>query len=453
MSISLKDHIAGSIRSLKVALVVCSGVASFVVTFMLSIYFSVDSDRATIHAARSYLVGLVASNDRPDTFRILESIAVERDRQLTLVVDGMVFADTFDLERVDQTYSPNKDIAFLGAKFLRGGRMEHAVSLSETPNLYVVMEGQVWPMLWSSLAVSIVVALMILAMMYLINRAISRALDHGLKPLSDLVRDVSRIGTEREIAPQEPALRIEELQEIRSAIELANRALLEAQNRLAESKAKELTANAFQSLIHDLHTPVTTLHAWVGVLQESDLLSKEDKDAIAGVLRLAEQILRQVTAGRKNLEIPESGLMVGDLRDTVSACISQVQSARPQSSIAIEPQFLAKPIIALHDSSAVSRAIVNLLENAVDAAESKVCVDLAATMQGVVVRIEDDGPGISPEAVAKFIWGRGVSERKGRQAFGLSSAAHIARAHSGRIIHRNSKALGGACFELQLGVQ
>lgn len=108
------------------------------------------------------------------------------------------------------------------------------------------------------------------------------------------------------------------------------------------------------------------------------------------------------------------------------------------------------PVIAAHDPDLLQRAIINLLENGIEAAGSKVRVALHQSSEGASITISDDGPGMDESQVSLHLQGRGQSSKADRQAFGLSSANHIVRAHGGRIIYRRGE-LGGASFEIRLG--
>jgi len=107
-------------------------------------------------------------------------------------------------------------------------------------------------------------------------------------------------------------------------------------------------------------------------------------------------------------------------------------------------------VIAAHDPDLLQRAIINLLENGIDAAASKVRIALQRTRDGASITVSDDGPGMDESQVSLHLQGRGQSSKADRQAFGLSSANHIVRSHGGRIIYRQGE-LGGASFEIRLG--
>ena len=89
--------------------------------------------------------------------------------------------------------------------------------------------------------------------------------------------------------------------------------------------------------------------------------------------------------------------------------------------------------------STLSSALVNLLENAVDACradskpEHKVRVVAAGRPDTVDIRVEDNGIGMSEEARAKLFTLFFSSKGKGGTGIGLYVARQIVMQHGGRI--------------------
>ncbi len=453
MSVRLKDHIEESLKSLKTILLFASSFTAFVLTFLIVLHSSIDADRSGLMSARGYLLSLITSSDGPDLLRYVNSYGAERKSLVTVIHDGVVIATNHDLSDIGfKAASMTSGVSFLGYRLL-GGTFMHEVPLSEKPLVQIRVQSNARPILWTSLIVAVLSTLIVFILLWLVNRAIGRAVDQGLSGLDEVVASVKRLGQGMLVPSPKSPFRVSELQDIQSSIEAASIALEEAQNILTESKAKEMTARAYQSLIHDLHTPVACLSSWSTLLQDESLLRDDQVEAINGVARTAKQILLQVTSGRKNLELLEGAPALSDIKATLRNCIDQVREAKRGTGVGITVEFSDDPMLVLHDPVNLTRAVVNLLENAVDAAGSKVSVRLIHSNTTVAISIEDDGPGMAIELVSQFLSGRGISEKKGRQAFGLSGAAHIARAHNGRIIYRPSKTLGGSNFQIQLGVQ
>jgi signal transduction histidine kinase len=101
-------------------------------------------------------------------------------------------------------------------------------------------------------------------------------------------------------------------------------------------------------------------------------------------------------------------------------------------------------------SGLVSRLLHALYENAILASapraptiETRACVDRDA----VLVEVEDDGPGVSPEIAAR-IFDPLVTGRSGGSGLGLALARRIVAAHGGSIVLVDSQA--GACFRIRI---
>jgi two-component system, OmpR family, sensor kinase len=95
------------------------------------------------------------------------------------------------------------------------------------------------------------------------------------------------------------------------------------------------------------------------------------------------------------------------------------------------------------------QVVRNLVRNAVQAAgAARVRVDVVGGADEVRVRVEDDGPGMAPEALAR-VFDRYVSGRPGGVGVGLTVAQRIAEAFDGRIEARSAPG-AGSVFEVAL---
>jgi two-component system sensor histidine kinase GlrK len=95
------------------------------------------------------------------------------------------------------------------------------------------------------------------------------------------------------------------------------------------------------------------------------------------------------------------------------------------------------PIDVDVDPERVGHAIVNVLANAVRFARGQIRITMAASERGSAsVAIEDDGPGISPEPMARFFDAETLPELGGvppARGLGLVVARGIVAAHQGAV--------------------
>ena len=100
------------------------------------------------------------------------------------------------------------------------------------------------------------------------------------------------------------------------------------------------------------------------------------------------------------------------------------------------------------DPDRVHQALVNILENAVEATESDVDVVVRLARSGLVVTVRDHGPGI-PAADLERIFEPFHSTRTNGTGLGLAVARRVAELHGGTLVAANVDA-GGALFTLTI---
>ena len=113
-------------------------------------------------------------------------------------------------------------------------------------------------------------------------------------------------------------------------------------------------------------------------------------------------------------------------------------------------QFLGEP-------GDLQELLGNLLENAFKWAKSRVLLTVKPgetapnRRPGLMIAVDDDGPGIPPEKVA-LVLQRGVrgDERVQGHGIGLSIVQDLVHGYRGTLDVRKSDELGGARFEVQL---
>jgi two-component system sensor kinase FixL len=101
----------------------------------------------------------------------------------------------------------------------------------------------------------------------------------------------------------------------------------------------------------------------------------------------------------------------------------------------------------------VEQVILNLLRNAIDAiagsgVKGKIRICTKVDNDNLVILIEDNGPGISEQAM-EHLFEPFFSTKKTGMGMGLAISQSIIEEHDGRI-HVSSGELGGATFRLSL---
>jgi signal transduction histidine kinase len=256
----------------------------------------------------------------------------------------------------------------------------------------------------------------------------------ALRPLlnaSEMAKEINPNRTDVRLPPEEIP------KEILPLVQAVNQALdrLEAGFRVQ----REFTADA----AHELRTPLTILRSRIDTLADRGI-SKALHQDIEGMARIVSQLLDIAELETFSIDPAEKA----DLR---AICAEVAEFAAPLA--------LARgKNIALSGSDAsvwvngnpemLSRAIRNLVENAINYSPPGTTVEIVVESNGMV-RVLDEGPGIKEderELIFQRFWRRD-RRRTGNAGLGLSIVQRIADTHAATISVEN-RPTGGANFSL-----
>jgi two-component system sensor histidine kinase KdpD len=215
-----------------------------------------------------------------------------------------------------------------------------------------------------------------------------------------------------------------------------------ATSAAAAQEADHLKSSLLSSVSHELKTPLAGLTATVSNLLESDVdwdeeSVRDELRAIVGdVARLNSSITALLELSRLEAHAWEPRRELYDLGEIVFAGIDalpahlheRVRVALPDEDIVVDVDFVQ-----------LTRAIQNLLENALLYTTGEVTVGARGWNEGVRLWVEDEGPGIPAdehEAVfEKFFRGRKPAGQRGPSGtgLGLAIAREIVLGHGGTI--------------------
>ncbi|MCM2279272.1 MAG: HAMP domain-containing histidine kinase [Oligoflexia bacterium] len=451
---SFASHVQRELTPYRLGVSVAVSVLIAGVFAVFSLGSRASSDQQVLAALSPYLATLVETGDRPEILRVLHGVKESRNMDLVLVQRDQTFASTRSVSEMDQSFlKPAPGLRIWGSGFNRsnivsslpvlhqGGPSQGALLYSFTP---------LGPTLVSALGVSLVTLIGSLFISFFSARQMRAAIKGALRPLEQLHREIQGLST-TEAQGSDP-IQVRELEEIRQTISKTKLDLTNARERLAEEKAKKLSANAYRDLIHNLHNPLAALRRMVGISVDPSVDEATQAEAQQDVARIADQILFQISSAKKNLENQPLSLRETDLRDCVRESARIIETLRPsdaqkQISVVLPDQS----VVVAHDPTLLQSAVVNLLENGLEASRERVELSLEMLNGNALIRVSDDGPGMDESQLSIYLQGRGQSKKAKRQAHGLSSASHIVRTHGGKIVYKRSE-LGGASFEIRLEV-
>lgn len=193
---------------------------------------------------------------------------------------------------------------------------------------------------------------------------------------------------------------------------------------------------------HELRTPMARMRLALELIKEDsgeENLSKIDrmeKDLIALDSLITELLDFNKLRRESNINLEHI-----DLEDICREMVQSESWARDDVNILLRGGGSCKG-----DFSLLSRAVGNLIRNAVNYAESKVIVDISGNNSTgrVRVTVADDGTGYDSKIIDRL----GEPFTKGHSSkgtgLGLAIAERIISLHEGRLLFGSSKELGGA---------
>ena len=208
------------------------------------------------------------------------------------------------------------------------------------------------------------------------------------------------------------------------------------------------------SLAHQLRTPLAT-----ALLYSANLAQPELSDAArARFASKATEQLKRLERLIQDVLLFARGESIG--RDVIPAAALIAEAAQT-----LEPLCREKgvdfsvcadvgDVMIVGSRKALGGALLNLLENALQASEgrhdgsAKVCLNAVADERSVLIHVQDSGKGIAPEVQARIFEPFFTTRGQGT-GLGLAIALGVARAHGGTI-EVSSVAGQGSDFVLRL---
>ena len=222
----------------------------------------------------------------------------------------------------------------------------------------------------------------------------------------------------------------------------------------------EQTASAAGDLAHDLKNPIATVTASSEVLGGDAALDRERRARLArSLVQAADHMNRTVEGMLELARLEESMDRVERSVVDMSALVRRVvdvyrQSPTLRAGVDLELDEACQDARVLGLDDRLQQLLENLLDNALRFCRRRVMVRLRQERDRIFLRVEDDGPGVSPghraRIFSRFFTSRPDAEPGSGTGLGLPIARAIASAHHGELELLDGEQAQGACFELRL---
>ncbi|MES2799967.1 MAG: ATP-binding protein [Bacteroidota bacterium] len=226
--------------------------------------------------------------------------------------------------------------------------------------------------------------------------------------------------------------------------------------REREENSIQLYNTLFNSLSHELKTPISTIIGATDTLKEAgNKLSEENKEALIHEIEKAGTRLHQQLENLLNMSRVESGNLRPkmdwiDLPDLIHQIIRKMPvDYKQQIEIEVQKDL---PIFKV-DALFIEQIVANLISNAIHYTPDHSAIKLKINHQNEVLKmeIEDNGTGFSEETLPKVFdkFYRVPNSRTGGTGLGLSIVKGFTEALNGSVsLHNNS--IGGATFVVEI---
>ncbi len=293
------------------------------------------------------------------------------------------------------------------------------------------------------------------------------------KHLSDTDRALVEVFCSRLSAAFDNVMLYERLHDANTRLEdrvvQRTKELTSANRRLAAQWERLRRANAFKSEIlgkvaHDLKNPLgvilgrtemlTDLMAARSIAADAvDAQAKHIREAAQRLLGMVDALLADAMADALDITIRREpvdvSILVAEVVDTNRMLAEKKKQDVTLSAI--------QKLMISGDQDRLREAIDNLVSNAVkyNAAGAKIDVSVARDDKNALIRVGDDGPGLSPEDVSR-VFGRfqrlSAKPTAGESStgLGLSIVKRIVELHGGRVTADSPGPGGGTTFTVSL---
>jgi len=280
----------------------------------------------------------------------------------------------------------------------------------------------------------------------------------------------------KKLAREEITLNEQLLEEIQKREE-AQQSLKSAQEQLIQSAKMESVGQLAAGAAHEVKNPLAILIMGVDYLKKASLPADEKTQFMLSKMENAVRRADAVILGLLDFASPsQMEIEDANLNEVIERSIGLVKHEMDKKEIVLEREFGTDVGALPLDKGRMEQVIVNLLTNAAQAMAEKggrICVrtymqrlekvglgighranDVFRIGERVaVVEIEDEGPGISEEALGKIFDPFYTTKRHdGGTGLGMAVVRSIVEMHKGLILVGN-RPVGGAVVKLLLKTQ
>ena len=216
--------------------------------------------------------------------------------------------------------------------------------------------------------------------------------------------------------------------------------LIDREKKLREQSEKDhylaSLGRASAAIVHDLKTPLITIAGFAKRISKDRGDVKEDSELILTSAMKMEMIIHDVLDFAKPLRLYFNK---EDLRSVIEHTCESCKATAANKKVELSVNLPAEPVMISVDRSKFERALINLINNAIDASVggNNIMITAEPGDGKVIIRIKDHGSGMDKETLDNIFIPFYTNKNSGT-GLGMAIAKKIIEGHKGKI-HINSK--------------
>lgn len=222
--------------------------------------------------------------------------------------------------------------------------------------------------------------------------------------------------------------------------------------RLRDQESLAALGRFSSGVAHELGAPLSVIDGDARRLLNHENIDQDGRRRLERMRRQVQrtrQLIRQLMEFVRSDQRERTPVPVDRLLKQVAGSTAPQTEAR---GIHLDLQPIDQDLSISGFEVRLEHAVLNLVRNAIQAAESTVRVTAFAEDGQVVIRVEDDGPGIADEQHERIFEPFHSAREDGQgTGLGLAIVRTVANEHGAAIRVGRSQALGGSRFELVFG--
>jgi two-component system sensor histidine kinase HydH len=212
------------------------------------------------------------------------------------------------------------------------------------------------------------------------------------------------------------------------------------QRQLEEHRYLSGLGRAAAVIVHDLKNPLLNLKAAVKRLERGTTTCEQVVAAVSGAVEKMERVMDGALDFSKPLQLDRRE---EDAATLMKELLQTSLAKAEQEGVGLILNATEQPLIVTVDPAYLERALVNLVNNAIEASQrgQSVSIRLLKRSDMAIIKIRDYGKGMDKETL-KNLFIPFYSKKTSGTGLGMAVARKIIEEHEGRITVKSRPALG-----------